>query len=161
MEVRGKEGNVAVSQCEDPELLAGLCQVTWKQVQILNTGSNCLVDQKFVSSMNQGAVPSVCHGYCKTCRYEVMGFEGMGTVVNFSTPQHTAYLYHSIAGMDGYITAGVSLIFTVFELFFLIVFINFIMSHRDTTKYSYASHMSTLPLCSVLSLTPIPHPKNK
>ena len=28
MEARGKERDVAVLQCEDPELLAGSCQVT-------------------------------------------------------------------------------------------------------------------------------------
>ena len=36
MEVGGKEHNVAVSHCEDPEFLAGLCQVTGD----LKTGSD-------------------------------------------------------------------------------------------------------------------------
>jgi hypothetical protein len=32
-----------------------------------------------------------CHGYRKTCRFEVMGFAGTGTVVNFGTLcTHTA-----------------------------------------------------------------------
>ena len=35
MEARGKERNVALSQCEAPEFLTGPCQVTCKQVQIL------------------------------------------------------------------------------------------------------------------------------
>jgi hypothetical protein len=41
-----------------------------------------------------------CHRYGKTCGFEVMGFAGMATVVDFGTPWHTAYLYCSIAGMS-------------------------------------------------------------
>ena len=35
------------------------------------------------------------------------------------------------------------------NFFFLVVFVNFTVSHHDVTKYSYASRMSTHPLCSV------------
>jgi len=41
----------------------------------------------------------VRHGYGKTHRFSKTGSAGTGTVVDFSTPWHTAYLYRSIAGM--------------------------------------------------------------
>jgi hypothetical protein len=43
----------------------------------------------------------VCHGYRKTHRFSKMGSVGTGTVVDFSTPQHTVYPYCSIVGMYG------------------------------------------------------------
>ena len=45
-----------------------------------------------------------CHGYGKTCGFEVMGLAGTGTVVNFDTLQHTAYPCHGITGINGYIS---------------------------------------------------------
>ena len=45
-----------------------------------------------------------CHGYRKTHGFEVMGLVGTGMVVAFSTLRHTAYLYHSITGIHGYLT---------------------------------------------------------
>ena len=41
------------------------------------------------------------HGYGKTRGFSKTGSVGMGTVVDFSTPQHTAYPYHGITGMYG------------------------------------------------------------
>ena len=36
--------------------------------------------------------------------FEVAGFAGTGTVVNFNTLQHTTYLCHGIMGINGYMT---------------------------------------------------------
>ena len=41
-----------------------------------------------------------CHGYSKTCGFEVMGFAGTGMVVDFGTLWHTMYLYCSIVGIS-------------------------------------------------------------
>jgi hypothetical protein len=81
-----------------------------------------------------------CHGYTKTCGFEVTGFAGTGTVVDFGTPRHTAYLYRSIAGIPGVYYNKVSIIFIVLKLVFS--HIKFIVSHCDATKYGYAIHAS-------------------
>jgi hypothetical protein len=47
---------------------------------------------------------SVPHGYGNTRGVSKTGSAGTGTVVDFDTPQHTAYPYRGIAGMYGYIT---------------------------------------------------------
>jgi len=39
--------------------------------------------------------------YGKTHGFEVTGFAGTGTVVDFGTPWHTVYPYRSIAGTYG------------------------------------------------------------
>jgi hypothetical protein len=44
------------------------------------------------------AIPRDCHRCEKTHGFEVTGFAGMGTVLDFSTPQHTAYPYRGITG---------------------------------------------------------------
>ena len=51
-----------------------------------------------------GDVPGLVrllHGYGKTRGFSKMGNTGTGTVLGFGTPQHTAYPYRSIAGIDG------------------------------------------------------------
>ena len=58
-----------------------------------------------------------CHGYRKTHRFEVTGFAGMGTVINFDTPWHTAYLCHGITGINGYITTECELFLLFFSHF--------------------------------------------
>jgi hypothetical protein len=85
-----------------------------------------------------------CHGYAKTHQFEVMGFAGTGMVVNFSTPQHTVYLYCSIVGIPRIYYSKVSIIFIVLKLVFSHIFsLFFIVSHHDTTKYGYTSHTSS------------------
>jgi len=64
-----------------------------------------------------------CHGYGKTHGFEVTGLAGMGTVVNFSTPQHTTYLYCGIAGIPWVYYNKVSLIFIALKLVFSHVFL--------------------------------------
>jgi hypothetical protein len=59
-----------------------------------------------------------CHGYRKTCGLEVTGLAGTGTVVDFGTPQHTAYPYRGIAGIPRVYYNKVSVIFTVLKLVF-------------------------------------------
>ena len=59
-----------------------------------------------------------CHGYGKTCGLEVTGLAGMGTVVNFGTPQHTTYPYHGITGIPRVYYNKVSVIFIVLKLIF-------------------------------------------
>jgi hypothetical protein len=75
-----------------------------------------------------------CHRYVKTRGFEVTGFAG--TVVGFSTPRHTAYLYRGITGIPGVYYNKVSIIFIVLKLVFS--HIKFIVSHCDATKYGYA-----------------------
>jgi hypothetical protein len=48
----------------------------------------------------------VGHGFGKTRGFGVTGSAGTGTVVNFDTPQHTAYPYRGVAGMHGYTAVG-------------------------------------------------------
>ena len=43
----------------------------------------------------------VRHGYGKTRGFSKTGSVGMGMVVDFGTPWHTAYPYHGIVGMYG------------------------------------------------------------
>ncbi|KIM73342.1 hypothetical protein PILCRDRAFT_15311 [Piloderma croceum F 1598] len=42
-----------------------------------------------------------CHGYGKTRGFSKTGSTGKGTVVDFSTPRHTAYPYCGITGIYG------------------------------------------------------------
>jgi hypothetical protein len=44
----------------------------------------------------------VYHGLPETRSVSETGHVGMGTVVHFGTPQHTAYPYRGVAGMHGY-----------------------------------------------------------
>ena len=60
----------------------------------------------------------VQHRYGKTCEFSKMGSTGTGMVVDFSTLWHTAYPYHGITGMPGYISIRVSLNFFVLKLVF-------------------------------------------
>jgi hypothetical protein len=41
----------------------------------------------------------VGHGYRKTCGFSRTGGAGTGTVSDFGTPQHTAYLYRGVMGI--------------------------------------------------------------
>ena len=59
-----------------------------------------------------------CHGYAKTRGFEVTGFAGTGTVVDFGTPRHTAYPYHGIAGIPRVYYNKVNIIFIVLKLVF-------------------------------------------
>ena len=61
-------------------------------------------DEIFQNNSNNAQMPvedRVGHGYRKTRGYLVMGVTGTGTVVDFGTPQHTAYLYRSVTGIHG------------------------------------------------------------
>jgi len=46
----------------------------------------------------------VLHRYGNTRSVSKMGNTGTGTVVDFGTPQHTAYLYCGVMGIHGLIT---------------------------------------------------------
>ena len=59
-----------------------------------------------------------CHGYGKTRGFEVTGFAGTGTVVEFGTPWHTVYPYHGIAGIQRVYYNMVSIFFIVLKLVF-------------------------------------------
>ena len=45
----------------------------------------------------------------ETCGVSEMGHVGLGTVVHFGTLQHIMYLYHSVAGIHGYISKVISI----------------------------------------------------
>ena len=55
------------------------------------------------SGMNQNSIHRLLQGYAKTRGLPVTGHAGMGAVVHFGKPRHTAYPYHSIAGFYGFI----------------------------------------------------------
>ena len=93
-----------------------------------------------------------CHRYGNTCSDQVMGTTGTGTVLDFSTPWHTAYPYHSIMGIIWVNYNMVSLIFTALKLVFsdilLVFFSKFKVSCHDRTKYGCQVHIH---LCFLLS----------
>jgi hypothetical protein len=63
----------------------------------------------------------VSHRYRFTHSASKMGAMGMGTVLNFGIPQHTAYLYHSVMGIHVLITYSVlAPLFTPPSLFTLL-----------------------------------------
>ena len=100
-----------------------------------------------------------CHRYGKTCGFEVMGFVGTGTVVNFSTPRHTIYPYHSIAGISQVYYNKVCIILLFWNLFFLILnhcFLSKFTVWHVTEQNMAVSHAYTFvkPL-SPLAPTPI------
>ena len=47
---------------------------------------------------------SVYHGLPETRGVSKTGHAGTGTVVDFGTLRHTAYLCHGVAGIHGYIS---------------------------------------------------------
>jgi hypothetical protein len=51
----------------------------------------------------------VYYGLPKTHGVSETGHVGLGTVVHFGTPQHTAYLYRGVAGIHGYISQVISI----------------------------------------------------
>ena len=60
----------------------------------------------------------VPHGYGKTRGFSKTGNAGMGTVVDFGIPWHTATRTRGIAGMHGYYYHRVSIIFAVLKVVF-------------------------------------------
>ena len=72
----------------------------------------------FTSEVTEVDTARDCHGYGKTRGLEVMGLAGMGTVVNFGTPQHTVYPYRGIVGIPRVYYNEVSVIFIVLKLVF-------------------------------------------
>jgi len=65
-----------------------------------------------------GVVARDCHGYGKTRGFEVTGFAGTGTVVEFGTLRHTVYPYCGIAGIQQVYYNMVSIFFIVLKLIF-------------------------------------------
>ena len=116
----------------------------WKCSQFDKTHVNCsVIDERYVGvcCINMCILwDRDCHGYKKTCKFEVTSLVGTSTVVNFSTLWHTAYLYHSITGISQVYYNKVSIILLFQNLFFLILNQYFcIVSHHDATKFSCAS----------------------
>jgi len=59
-----------------------------------------------------------CHGYGKTRRFEVTGFAGTGTVVDFSTPRYRGY-FMVILPQGEYNFIVLKLVFSHIESLFL------------------------------------------
>ena len=61
----------------------------------------------------------------------------MGTVVDFGTPWHTTYLYHSIMGMHGYISISLTFFFILKLVFSDFISVN---SQCHTWHWQYQIH---------------------
>ena len=101
------------------------------------------------------------HGYKKTCGFEVMGFAGIGMVVDLGTLQHTVYPYCGILGIQWVYYSTVSIFFIVLKLIFLLYLI--IVCYCVTLWHNQNMVMPAMyHFSSLLSLSPLPsHIKTK